>query len=207
MASALNLLREGGEVDAGWDRQKLSSVLRCCATLEETVAGAQLVQEAIIETREAKQALYDRLETLMDADAILASNTSQLDIFPLVPAALQKRTVIAHWYTPPYLCDLVDVVPGAGTDPAILQKVADIMTAMGKEPVVFKTFVAGYVANRIQAAVAQPGCDEQQLYAAGAAREVRDAGEAARGGTHRRDGGEGVLRLGRQEPGGAFPRA
>lgn len=154
MASALNLLREGGEVDASWDRQKLSSVLRCCASLEETVAGAQLVQEAIIETREAKQALFGQLEKLMDADAILASNTSQLDIFPLVPAALQKRTVIAHWYTPPYLCDLVDVVPGPQTDPAIVRQVADIMTAMGKEPVVFKTFVAGYVANRIQAAIA-----------------------------------------------------
>jgi len=154
MASALNLLAEGGEVDATWDRQKLSSAVRCCATLEETVAGAELVQEAVIETREAKQALYDKLAKLLDANCILASNTSQLDIFPLVPESLQSRTVIAHWYTPPYLCDLVDVVPGPHTDSALLKQVADIMTAMGKEPVVFKEFVAGYIANRIQAAIA-----------------------------------------------------
>lgn len=154
MASALNLLADGGEVDASWDRQRLSTSVRCCASLEEAVAGAALVQEAIIETREAKQALFERLDNLMDVSCILASNTSQLDIFPLVPAARRARTVIAHWYTPPYLCDLVDVVPGPGTDPAVLQQVADIMTALGKEPVVFKSFVAGYVANRIQAAIA-----------------------------------------------------
>lgn len=154
MANALNLLAEGGEVDASWDRQRLSTTVRCCASLEEAVAGAAMVQEAIIETRDAKQALFARLDELMDAACILASNTSQLDIFPLVPPSRLTRTVIAHWYTPPYLCDLVDVVPGPHTDPAVLQQVADIMTAMGKEPVVFKSFVAGYVANRIQAAIA-----------------------------------------------------
>jgi 3-hydroxybutyryl-CoA dehydrogenase len=90
----------------------------------------------------------------MDADCILASNTSQLDIFPLVPAARQQRTLIAHWYTPPYLCDLVDVAPGENTDPAVVAQVAEMMRAMGKEPVVFRKFVAGYVANRIQAAIA-----------------------------------------------------
>jgi 3-hydroxybutyryl-CoA dehydrogenase len=112
------------------------------------------VVEAILETREAKQALYEQLDKLMDADTILASNTSQLDVFPLIPPARQKRAVIAHWYTPPYLCDLVDVVPGPQTDPTVLATVAEMMKAMGKEPVVFKKFIAGYVANRIQAAIA-----------------------------------------------------
>jgi 3-hydroxybutyryl-CoA dehydrogenase len=154
MANALGLLREGGEVAADWDRQRLSAAVRCVDTLEQAVAGAELVQEAIIETREAKQALFARLDALMDVDCILASNTSQLDVFPLVPAARRARAVIAHWYTPPYLCDLVDVVPGPETDAGVLRRVADIMTAMGKEPVVFKEFVAGYVANRIQAAIA-----------------------------------------------------
>jgi 3-hydroxybutyryl-CoA dehydrogenase len=154
MANALNLLAEGGEVNASWNRQRLSQAVRCCPTLEETVAGAQIVVEAILETREAKQALYEQLDKLMDADTILASNTSQLDVFPLIPPARQKRAVIAHWYTPPYLCDLVDVVPGPQTDPAVLATVAEMMKAMGKEPVVFKKFVAGYVANRIQAAIA-----------------------------------------------------
>jgi 3-hydroxybutyryl-CoA dehydrogenase len=154
MESALALLVQGGEADATWDRRRLAAAVRCCASLGETVAGAQFVVEAIIETPEAKRKLYEQLDALMDHECILASNTSHLDVFPLVPAARQKRALIAHWYTPPYLCDLVDVVPGPQTDPAVLAQVAEMMRAMGKEPVVFKKFVAGYVANRIQAAIA-----------------------------------------------------
>src|SRR5262245_43013020 len=116
MATALATLAEAGEVDASWDRQRLSTAVRCVPSLADTVAGAKLVVEAVFEHRDVKRAVFEQLAALMDADAILASNTSNLDIFPLVPAALQKRAIIAHWYTPPYLCDLVDLCPGPETD-------------------------------------------------------------------------------------------
>jgi len=100
-----------------------------------------------------KRTLYAQLNTMMEPEAILASNTSNLDIFPLVPQGLQARTIIAHWYTPPYLCDLVDLCPGPGTKPGTVETVRDIVVAMGKAPVVFKQMVQGYVANRLQAAM------------------------------------------------------
>ncbi len=153
MATALATLAEAGEVDASWDRQRLSHAVRCIPSLEQTVQGAAVVIEAIVERPDAKRAIYQQLETLMAPDAILASNTSNLDIFPLVPASLQKRTIIAHWYTPPYLCDLVDLCPGPQTDPAAVATVRDMVRAMGKAPVVFKQMVQGYVANRLQAAM------------------------------------------------------
>jgi 3-hydroxybutyryl-CoA dehydrogenase len=153
MATALATLAEAGEVDASWNRQRLSQAVRCIPSLADTVAGAKVVVEAIVERPDAKRTLYAQLEALMDADAILASNTSNLDIFPLVPDGLQKRTIIAHWYTPPYLCDLVDLCPGAQTDPAAIATVRDMVKAMGKVPVVFKQMVQGYVANRLQAAM------------------------------------------------------
>ena len=153
MATALATLAEAGEVDASWDRQRLSHAVRCIPSLGQTVAGAAVVIEAIVERPDAKRTVYQQLETLMAPDAILASNTSNLDIFPLVPAGLQKRTVIAHWYTPPYLCDLVDLCPGPQTDPAAIATVRDMVRAMGKVPVVFKQMVQGFVANRLQAAM------------------------------------------------------
>jgi 3-hydroxybutyryl-CoA dehydrogenase len=153
MATALATLAEAGEVDASWDRQRLSHAVRCIPSLEQTVKGATVVIEAIVERPDAKRAVYQQLETLMAPDTILASNTSNLDIFPLVPASLQKRTIIAHWYTPPYLCDLVDLCPGPQTDPAAVATVRDMVLAMGKAPVVFKQMVQGYVANRLQAAM------------------------------------------------------
>ena len=153
MATALATLAEAGEVQASWNRQRLSQSVRCIPGLAETVAGAKLVIEAVIERPDAKRAVYGQLAGLMDAGAILASNTSNLDIFPLVPEGLQRRTIIAHWYTPPYLCDLVDLCPGPHTDPAAIATVRDMVKAMGKAPVVFKQMVQGYVANRLQAAM------------------------------------------------------
>jgi len=153
MATALNTLAEAGEVDESWNRQRLSQAVRCVPSLAETVRGAKVVVEAVLEQPGVKRAVYGELEQLMDPDAILASNTSNLDIFPLVPPGLRKRAIIAHWYTPPYLCDLVDLCPGPETDPAAILTVRDMVAAMGKVPVVFKKMVQGYVANRLQAAI------------------------------------------------------
>jgi 3-hydroxybutyryl-CoA dehydrogenase len=153
MATALGTLSEAGEADGTWNRQRLSKAVRCVPSLAETVKGAALVVEAVVERPDAKRALYAQLETMMEPDSILASNTSNLDIFPLVPAGLVERTIIAHWYTPPYLCDLVDLCPGPGTKPGVVETVRDIVAAMGKAPVVFKQMVQGYVANRLQAAM------------------------------------------------------
>jgi 3-hydroxybutyryl-CoA dehydrogenase len=160
MAGALQTLTEAEEVDASWNGQRLSRAVRCETSLEKTVAGAALVIEAIIERPDAKRALYTVLQPLLGPDAVLASNTSNLDIFPLVPDGLQARTIIAHWYTPPYLCDLVDLCPGPKTDPAAIAMVRDMVAAMGKVPVVFRQMVQGYVANRLQAAI---GLEVQRL--------------------------------------------
>ena len=153
MATALATLTENGEVDPSRDRQWLSSSVRCVPSLADTVKGATVVIEAVVERPDIKRLVYGQLETLMDPDAILASNTSNLDIFPLVPAGLAKRTIIAHWYTPPYLCDLVDLCPGPETAPGAVETVRDMVAAMGTAPVVFKQMVQGYVANRLQAAM------------------------------------------------------
>jgi 3-hydroxybutyryl-CoA dehydrogenase len=153
MATALATLAEAGEVDASWNRQKLSAAVRCLPSLDETVKGAALVIEAVVERPDVKRSVYEQLQALMAPAAILASNTSNLDIFPLVPDALQERTIIAHWYTPPYLCDLVDLCPGPRTKPGMVETVRDMVKAMGKAPVVFRQMVQGYVANRLQAAM------------------------------------------------------
>jgi 3-hydroxybutyryl-CoA dehydrogenase len=153
MTTALATLAEASEVDGTWNRIRLAKAVRCVPSLADTVKGASVVIEAVVERPDAKRTLYDQLQSLMEPDAILASNTSNLDIFPLVPAALQERTVIAHWYTPPYLCDLVDLCPGPATKPGALETVRDMVAAMGKAPVVFKQMVQGYVANRLQAAM------------------------------------------------------
>jgi 3-hydroxybutyryl-CoA dehydrogenase len=122
-------------------------------TLAETVAEAELVIEAIIEKPEAKRALFAELDAAMPAEALLASNTSYLDVFPLMPPARLPRAIIMHWYTPPYLVDLVDLVASPECPPERVEDVARMLRAMGKVPLVMRRFLPGYIANRLQSAL------------------------------------------------------
>ncbi|AYO81536.1 3-hydroxyacyl-CoA dehydrogenase family protein [Methylobacterium brachiatum] len=153
MESALATLQEAGAAPDGWDSARLAQAVRVEAELEPAVAGADLVIEAITENPEAKRALFAALDRLCPADSILASNTSYLDVFPLIPQARQARALVMHWYTPPYIVDLVDVVPGPGTDPAVIAAMRDLVLGLGQVPIVLKRFIPGYVANRIQSAI------------------------------------------------------
>ncbi|HKM64125.1 MAG TPA: 3-hydroxyacyl-CoA dehydrogenase family protein [Acidisphaera sp.] len=146
-------LAETGEIDGSWSAPRIADAIACTATLEDTVRGVDVVVEAIIEQPEAKRTLYAQLDALLADDAIIASNTSYLDVFPLVPERRQARTVIVHWYTPPYLVDLVDIAPGPNTDPAVVEHMRAMVEALGKVPIGFRTLVTGYVANRIQSAI------------------------------------------------------
>ncbi len=154
MRAALATLHEGGEAPENFDAQALSVAVTCHASLADTVAGAAIVVEAIVEKPEAKSTLYAELDALLPHDTIIASNTSYLDPFALLPERRQQRAAIAHWYTPPYLVDLVDVVPGPRTDPAVIATLLDLITGLGKQPVVFGKFLSGYIANRLQSALA-----------------------------------------------------
>ncbi len=153
MERALATLREAGLVDASWQPERLERAVRRVAGFADAVAEAEIIVEAITEQREAKQALYKAIDGLAAPEAVLASNTSYLNVFPLIPAARQARALIAHWYTPPYLVDLVDIVGGPKTDPAVIGTMRELVLAMGKVPVVMRRFIPGYIANRIQTAI------------------------------------------------------
>jgi 3-hydroxybutyryl-CoA dehydrogenase len=174
MKAALATLREGGEADASWTDARLDAAVTCCKTVAETADGAEFIVEAITERPDAKRALYAEIDRSAPMTAILASNTSGLDIFPLVPERRQARTLITHWYTPPYLVDLCDVVGSDKTDPAVIETVRKLIADMGKVPLVMKKFIPGYIANRIQAAI---GLEVQHLVDEGYA-SARDIDEA-----------------------------
>jgi 3-hydroxyacyl-CoA dehydrogenase len=119
-------------------------------TVEEAVKGADFIQETIVENKDAKTALFAQLDAILPEDTIIASNTSGLNVFALIPERRLKQAVIAHWYAPPQLIPLVEVVKAEQAP----QEYADITVALlekcGKTPVLMKKFVQGYIANRMQ---------------------------------------------------------
>ncbi|WP_270936029.1 3-hydroxyacyl-CoA dehydrogenase family protein [Falsiroseomonas oryzae] len=154
METALASLVEAGEAPAGCTPDWLHHQVTRLPTLAETLEDADLIVEAIIENPDAKRALYAEVDRIAPMAAVIASNTSYLDPFPLIPERRQARSLIMHWYTPPYLVDLVDIVAGPTCEQAIVDWAAELVAAMGKVPLVMKTFVPGYIANRLQQALA-----------------------------------------------------
>jgi 3-hydroxybutyryl-CoA dehydrogenase len=123
------------------------------SNLSDALTDTDLIVEAIVEKEDIKRTLFAQIDAIAPANATIASNTSYLDIFPLVPTSRQKNTLIAHWYTPPYIIDLVDIAAGPETSPIVISAINDLYVGFGKKPLLFKRLIPGYIANRLQAAL------------------------------------------------------
>jgi 3-hydroxyacyl-CoA dehydrogenase len=119
-------------------------------TVEECIKGADFIQETIVENKDAKIELFKQVEACVGKDVIIASNTSGLDIYALVPERILPQMMIAHWYAPAQLIPLVEVVKGAQTPEEYAKITVDLLEKCGKTAVLMKKFIRGYIANRMQ---------------------------------------------------------
>lgn len=117
--------------------------------LETAVSDADLVFECIVENLEIKGDLFRQLDACCKDDALIASNTSFLDIFKVTPERRQSRTVIAHWFAPPQIIPLVEVVRGPGSSEDTVDTTVEFIRRVGKTPIVMQKFVPGFAINRM----------------------------------------------------------
>ena len=119
------------------------------APTEVPLKGVDLVIEAAVEKMEIKKTIFQRLDTLVRSDAVLATNTSALSITELAGAtAHPERVVGIHFFNPVHQMQLVEVVMGAQTSPEAAQRAVAFVQKIGKLPVVVKDS-PGFVVNRI----------------------------------------------------------
>jgi 3-hydroxybutyryl-CoA dehydrogenase len=102
-----------------------------------------------------KRELFKALDEFCPPTAILASNTSSLNIFDIVEVSRPERLVVAHWFAPPHIIPLVEVVPGPRSSPDAVAWTAALMERIGKRPVVMRQFVPSFIVNRIQHAIGE----------------------------------------------------
>lgn len=122
--------------------------------LAEAVAQADVVFEAGPENLGWKRELFQRLEKLAPASALLASNTSVIPITQIMDGLRTgRRAMGTHWWNPPYLVPLVEVIKTPHTDPALAQGMADLLAAVGKTPAMVEKDVPGFIGNRLQHAL------------------------------------------------------
>lgn len=127
-------------------------------TIESAVEDADFIMETIVENKDAKTQLYSQLDQCAGRDCIIASNTSGLNIFELVPEGRLNQMVIAHWYAPPQLIPLVEIVKSEQAPEKYAEITVELLKNCGKTPVLMKKFIRGYIANRMQM------CLNQELF-------------------------------------------
>jgi 3-hydroxybutyryl-CoA dehydrogenase len=143
-----------------------------CERLEDAIPGAQLVIEAGPEDPAIKQAIFGELDALAAPDAVLATNTSSIPIARIAAGATNRgRVVGTHWWNPPYLIPLVEVVPTSETREDVVARTMELLAAARKAPVRVARDVPGFVGNRLQhalwreavALVAEGVCDAETV--------------------------------------------
>ena len=136
---------------------QLATALQClsCSTdLDVQVVNADLVVESIPEDLALKQSFFQRLARVSDKKTILASNTSGISISAIAEGCEHpERILTTHFWNPPYLMPLVEVVLGQRTSEAVAQQTIDILTRCGKTPVLVRKDTPGQLGNRLQHAL------------------------------------------------------
>ena len=117
-------------------------------SVEEAAKNADFVIESIAEKLDAKKVLYEELDAICPDRTIFTSNTSYLNIYDVMPARRLARTVIAHWFAPPQIVPLVEVVKGPETSQETVDFTVELLKKVDRVPTVLEKFVPGFCINR-----------------------------------------------------------
>jgi 3-hydroxybutyryl-CoA dehydrogenase len=128
--------------------------IRTSKSMDAAVRDADFVIEAVSENLDLKQRLFAEMESYCGSDTILASNTSVISITEIAEKTKRKERVVGtHFWFPPYLIPLVEVVKGQQTSNETMDFAFDLMKRAGKHPIRCMKDAPGFVANRLQHAL------------------------------------------------------
>lgn len=154
MASTLSMLAELGAITTD-DVPRLLSRIHLFPQPESKarLAEADVIFEAVTETREAKKSAFGSICAAARPDAILASTTSTILVTDLIPCVTHPgRLLNAHWLNPAYVIPLVELSVHPGTAPGALARMRSLLEDIGKVPVVCGP-TPGYIVPRLQALI------------------------------------------------------
>jgi 3-hydroxybutyryl-CoA dehydrogenase len=151
--SNLTLMARSG-IGRAQDIEDVIKRIKTYSNLGQAAAGADFVIEAVSEKVELKQKIFSELDAICSPLTILATNTSVISITEIAEKANRRdRIVGAHFWNPPYLIPLVEVIRGRDTSNEVMDTTVELLTAAGKHPVRVDKDVPGFVGNRLQHAL------------------------------------------------------
>ena len=149
----LTVLKERGII-TDKDVEGIFSRIKTTEDFEEAVKEADFIIECIPENMEMKQDLFARVEKFCKENAILATNTSVMSITEIAQKTNNKARVVGtHFWNPPYLIPLVEVVKSDYTSDEVFDTTYNLLKKANKKPVKVNKDVPGFLANRLQHAL------------------------------------------------------
>lgn len=143
-------------------KQESESILSRIITkvdLKDAVSSADLVIEAVPEIMDLKKKVYAELDSVADKRVIFASNTSTLPITEIANTTSRPEKFIGiHFFNPPQLMKLVEVIPGQKTSQEIVDMTVNYVKSVKKEPVICKKDVPGFIINRLFIPMVHEAC-------------------------------------------------
>ena len=153
IGSNLRVLMEG-QAGVEDDIKKIINRITATRNIDEAVAKASIVIESVAEDLGVKQDLFKELDEMCPRNTILATNTSVISITAIASKAKNRDRIIGtHFWFPPYLIPLVEVVKGKDTSDETMETTYQFMRKAGKYPIKCLKDVPGFVANRLQHAL------------------------------------------------------
>jgi len=151
--SNLNTFVEFGIATSEGAKKTLSRI-KTSKNLKEAARESDFVVEALPEVMELKKRIVKELDETCPFHAIIASNTSGLSLTEMVSDIRRRdRAIIAHWYNPPHIIPVVEIVKGQYTSDQTVDLVYQLLMAIGKKPVKILKEVPGFLGNRLQFAL------------------------------------------------------
>jgi 3-hydroxybutyryl-CoA dehydrogenase len=148
---SLNTMIEAGVLKES-EVEPIMGRIHSTTSMEEGANDADLAIETVVETKEAKIDIFDKLDSLCPPKTIIASNSTFLNIFEFIETSRPDKILVTHFYAPPQIIPLVDILKSEKTDPNNINMIVDILKKMGKKPIVFKKPINGYVVSRVMIA-------------------------------------------------------
>ena len=143
----------GAEADVAEAAFGTGASVRSEPDLARAMGAADLIIEAVIEDLPLKQRLFERMGA-SNPDAVLMSNSSVLPIGQIAARTSRpERAVGAHWWNPPHLIPVVEIIRGPQTSEAVMERACRFVRSLGKTPVRVERDVPGFVGNRLQHAL------------------------------------------------------
>jgi 3-hydroxybutyryl-CoA dehydrogenase len=134
--------------------ERAAGYLSASTAFDETIAGAGLVVESGPEDMAFKQELFAHMDAVAGPETLLASNTSGLSITVVAARCLRPgRVLTTHFWNPPHLMPLVEIVKGEQTSDQAAEVVRALLVECGKTPVIVRKDRPGQLGNRLQMAL------------------------------------------------------